>query len=279
MNTAGTLAATGLAVVFFGPAAQCMAQDSATQSERLSAGGASQPDCITDGRLGVGAARLELTFPDSHLRLERSQIRAWVKHAADAVRHYYGRFPVAAARLELKAIDGREVSGGTTYGRAGSIPLIVIRLGRDAGESALDRDWVMAHELVHLSIPAVPAQSHWLEEGIATSVEPITRAQVGQLSSERVCVWGDMVTGLPHGMPGPGDHGLDHTPTWGAHVLGRCVVLPRGGHGNPQAHGQPQRTAGCAPRRIGCGRHDPARMAGGAGPRGGRRSGRRAGVE
>jgi hypothetical protein len=222
MNTAGTFAATGLVMLSFGAAAPCMAQESATsEAERPASGDVSQADCVTGGTLQVGAARLELSFPDSRLMLEPSQICAWVEHAADAVRHYYGRFPVAAARIELKASDGREVSRGTTYGRAGSVPLIVIRLGRDADQGALDRDWVMAHELVHLSIPAVPQESHWLEEGIATYVEPIARAQIGQLSSERV--WGDMVTGMQHGMPGPGDHGLDHTPTWGRTYWGGAL--------------------------------------------------------
>lgn len=77
----------------------------------------------------------------------------------------------------------------------------------------LRRDWVVAHELVHLGFPSVDESHHWMEEGLATYVEPIARARAGQLLAAKV--WSDLVEGLPQGLPAPGDRGLDHTPTWG----------------------------------------------------------------
>lgn len=70
----------------------------------------------------------------------------------------------------------------------------------------------MTHEMVHLAFPGVARKHHWIEEGLATYVEPIARARDGELSAEKV--WGDMVRGMPQGLPQPGDQGLDFTRTW-----------------------------------------------------------------
>ena len=79
----------------------------------------------------------------------------------------------------------------------------------------------MTHEMVHLAFPSVPDEHHWIEEGIATYVEPIARAQVGDLSPE--IVWRELVDGLPKGLPAPGDHGLDNTHTWGRTYWGGAL--------------------------------------------------------
>jgi hypothetical protein len=51
-----------------------------------------------------------------------------------------------------------------------------------------------------------------LQEGAATYVEPIARAQAGQLSPERV--WAEFALDMPNGLPAEGDRGLDFTATW-----------------------------------------------------------------
>jgi hypothetical protein len=75
--------------------------------------------------------------------------------------------------------------------------------------------------MVHLAFPSVPAQHHWIEEGLATYVEPIARARIGELTPEKV--WGDMVKGMPNGMPRPDDRGLDFTHTWGRTYWGGAL--------------------------------------------------------
>jgi predicted metalloprotease with PDZ domain len=70
----------------------------------------------------------------------------------------------------------------------------------------------MTHEMVHLAFPSVARKHHWIEEGLATYIEPIARARAGELTAEKV--WGDMVRGMPQGLPQPGDRGLDVTHTW-----------------------------------------------------------------
>jgi hypothetical protein len=79
----------------------------------------------------------------------------------------------------------------------------------------------MVHEMAHLAFPSVPDQHHWLEEGLATYIEPLARFGTGQLG--RAAVWGDLVQGLPKGLPKSGDQGLDHTPTWGRTYWGGAL--------------------------------------------------------
>ena len=44
----------------------------------------------------------------------------------------------------------------------------------------------MTHELVHAAFPDVAEEHHWIEEGIATYVEPIARVQIGDLTPEKI---------------------------------------------------------------------------------------------
>jgi hypothetical protein len=70
-------------------------------------------------------------------------------------------------------------------------------------------------------VPSVPERSHWLEEGIATYVEPIARVQTGELSAQSI--WADMFRGMRKGLPKDGDRGLDNTPTWGRTYWGGAL--------------------------------------------------------
>jgi len=146
-------------------------------------------------------------------------IDAWIERAALAVSTYYGRFPVERLRVVIDATEGSGPAHGMTYGFMP--PLIRMQLGRDTKLSTLERDWVMTHEMVHLALPRLADRHRWLEEGAATYVEPIARAQAGQLEHEQV--WRDLVHGLPHGLPRAGDKGLDHTPTWGRTYWGGAL--------------------------------------------------------
>ena len=105
------------------------------------------------------------------------------------------------------------------YGWRG--PLITISLGRDATEATLRDDWELTHEMVHLALPSLPDPHHWLEEGLATYVEPIARARALILTPEQA--WADLVNGLPKGQPEAGDRGLDRTPTWGRTYWGGAL--------------------------------------------------------
>ncbi len=75
--------------------------------------------------------------------------------------------------------------------------------------------------MVHLGIPNLPRAHRWLEEGIATYVEPLARARAGTLTVEEV--WAGLVKGLPNGLPQAGDQGLDRTHTWGRTYWGGAL--------------------------------------------------------
>jgi len=148
-------------------------------------------------------------------------LRAWIQDAADAVQTYYGRFPVRQLRIAVTGTPGRGVQSGITYTYGGA--LIRVSVGRDSSAADLKRDWVMTHEMVHLTQPELDERYVWLQEGLATFVEPIARAQAGQLSEEKV--WGDMVRDMPKGLPAAGDRGLDNTSTWGRTYWGGAMFL------------------------------------------------------
>ncbi len=160
--------------------------------------------------LTVAGGRLEVVFAEA-AGLDRAPVLAWIRRSAVAVSTYFGRFPVKRVGILVVAEDGDRVGHATTFGLEGSA--IRIHVGRSAGAAAFERDWVLVHEMVHLALPTVPRESLWLQEGNATYVEPIARAQAGQLDAATVWRWS--LEGMPKGLPGPGDRGLDQTPSWG----------------------------------------------------------------
>jgi hypothetical protein len=176
-------------------------------------------DTLPATRIDAGGGTLQVAFGSGPLDLPRQVILDWVTRSVRAVAAYYGRLPDPHARLLIVPIDGAGVRGGTTFGYNGAASRILI--GRESTERHLERDWVLVHELVHHGMPNLADEHHWMEEGLATYVEPIARAQTGELSVQTV--WGDLVDGLPKGLPKAGDRGLDHTPTWGRTYWGGAL--------------------------------------------------------
>ncbi len=176
-------------------------------------------DALAPAQLTVENARIDVSFSPGSTELTRSHLLDWVTVSARGVTHYYGQFPVSHVRVLLALEEGAGVRSGTTHG--GQDPAIKIWLGRFTDAEMLRRDWVMTHEMVHLAFPNVPETQHWLEEGLATYVEPLARLSVGQVPAEKV--WQDLVEGLPHGLPMPGDQGLDYTHTWGRTYWGGAL--------------------------------------------------------
>src|SRR5262249_25446906 len=145
------------------------------------------------------------------LNLPDSSIHGWIGNAAQAVATYFGRFPVAHARILVRPIDGRSgVGPGTTWGnRRGAAGFTRIGVGRLSEQSVLDDDWMMTHELTHMAFPDIEGdgrEHHWIEEGMATYVEPVARAQAGQMSADTV--WLEMARSMWQGLPREGDQGL-----------------------------------------------------------------------
>jgi hypothetical protein len=173
--------------------------------------------------LKIGGASLQIDFAVGPLDLPPAQILPWIQRAAQAVTVYYGRFPVPRARiLIVPASDRHGVMQGTTWGDMHGMPGFTrIRLGQHTTEKELQEDWTMTHELVHMAFPSLPDDQHWMEEGLATYIEPIARVQAGELPAGKV--WQDMIEGMPKGEPQPGDRGIDHTHTWGRTYWGGAL--------------------------------------------------------
>jgi len=171
--------------------------------------------------LTVGGATISVEIEPGDLNLPRIRILDWVRRSACAVTEYYSGFPVRNVRVKIAPMsEGKGVLFGRTV-LIDQTPVIRVGLSRFATDSSLREDWVMTHEMVHLAFPSVADEHHWIEEGIATYVEPIARAQVGDLSPE--IVWRELVDGLPKGLPAPGDRGLDNTHTWGRTYWGGAL--------------------------------------------------------
>lgn len=170
-------------------------------------------------RIDVGGGTLSVAFGPGEVQLSHDTVLAWVTRSVRAVAGYFGRLPDSNARLLIVPAAGSGIQGGTTWGFRGAASRI--QIGHDTTEEQLARDWVLVHELVHHGLPNLDDDHHWMEEGLATYVEPIARTQAGELSVETV--WGDMVKGLPQGLPRPGDEGLDHTHTWGRTYWGGAL--------------------------------------------------------
>ncbi len=154
---------------------------------------------------------IHVGFAPGELVLPKTRILARISEAASAVSTYYGHFPVASVRFLVVPVEGESVRGGPTWGSRGAS--IRILLGRDTGEEALHRDWVMTHEMVHLALPDMSRRYNWLSEGLAVYIEPIARVQAGELAAKSI--WADMKRDMPKGLPKPGDQGLDYDATWG----------------------------------------------------------------
>jgi hypothetical protein len=152
-------------------------------------------------------------------RFDETAIVAWVSKEAAAVAAFYGRLPVPKMLVVVRAVPGKRVRFGTTMGNAGAA--IAVDVGEDVGTSALDDDWVLAHEMIHTALPDLDTPHHWLEEGLATYVEPLARARDGLTSS--ATPWREWVRGMPNGLPGSDDRGLDRTPTWGRTYWGGAL--------------------------------------------------------
>ncbi len=173
--------------------------------------------------LKIGGATIQVDFAPGDFDLKREEILHWIEAAATAVSTYFGQFPITRARILIVPIaDKSGVLTGTTWGDVGGYPAFTrMRLGQHTSANDLATDWTMTHELVHMGFPSLPDDYHWLEEGLATYVEPIARVQAGGLTAEQI--WGDMYRDMSKGEPPPAGEGLNHTHTWASTYWGGAL--------------------------------------------------------
>lgn len=172
-----------------------------------------------DLRLVVAGGNIDVAIAGNASPLDKHRIEVWIRRSASAIAAYFGRFSVEHWSLLVTLNEGDHIGPATTWGHPTSMTHIA--LGRNVSESALHDDWVMVHEMTHLALPTLPQRNAWFMEGNATYVEPIARAQWGQLTPQEVWRWA--VDDMPKGQPHDGDEGLDHTHTWGRTYWGGAM--------------------------------------------------------
>ena len=177
-------------------------------------------ETLPAAQVKAGGATIDVSFTPGSLDLSHQAVLRWVGRSAEAVTAYYGRFPVRNIQIRVHPVEGESgIFDGTTWGYRGGYTRIAV--GQHTSQRQLDSDWMLTHEMTHMAFPDVPDPHHWIEEGIATYVEPIARAQAGQLSVEKV--WRDMARDMPQGEPGARDRGLDNTRSWGRTYWGGAM--------------------------------------------------------
>jgi hypothetical protein len=176
--------------------------------------------CLDPYTLSSGGGSIEITFQTGDFDAGADAVRKWISNAAQAVSVYFGRFPVPLTRIAVRPVPERSgIFNAVTY--PDTPPRTRIAVGQLTSSADFDDDWTLTHELSHLAFPNVPRQHHWMEEGMATYVEPVARVQTGNLTPERI--WADMVRDMPKGVPAPNSAGLDQTRSWANTYWGGAV--------------------------------------------------------
>ena len=164
-------------------------------------------------------AHVHFAIAAGKMKASDADLTKWLETAGHAVSDFYGRFPIDQTLIVAIPSRGDGVGFGRTM--AGGGASILIDVGRDADAQALAGDWVAVHEMIHLAYPSMGREHAWIEEGLATYLEPIVRVRAGM--TDEATVWGEFVRMLPNGLPREGSQGLERTPSWGSVYWGGAL--------------------------------------------------------
>ncbi len=123
--------------------------------------------------LSAGNTTITVTSRGSTPDVGQASVDEWVARSAAIVRGYFGEFPVPAVTLRITTADGGAMGSGKTYGYPQ--PRIEVTMGQHTSLAALSDDWVLVHEMTHLSLPAMVDEHNWLAEGVAVYVEGVAQ--------------------------------------------------------------------------------------------------------
>jgi hypothetical protein len=172
-------------------------------------------------RVQIEDEALDLALLPGAFEAGEPAVLSWVETAGRAVRAYYGRSSIRRALIVVVPRSGHGVGFARTLGNGGAS--IVADVGEHTSAADFAASWALVHELLHVSFPKLPREQTWIEEGMATYVEPLVRARAGLLPPEEV--FGHFHARMPLGQPGPGDQGLDRTHTWARTYWGGALFF------------------------------------------------------
>jgi hypothetical protein len=193
----------------------CMRSGGAGELRRSPSG---EPRAI-DVRL-EGNALVRLSVEAGELRASDEELVRWVLRSARAIEGYFGRFPLPRAEVIVLPVHGDGVRNATTTPEGGGT--ITIEVGERTVRRALDGDWVLVHEMVHLAQPHLEGHP-WFGEGQAVYVELLARAAAGFVPAEQV--WSELMEGVPEALPALERTGLDEDPGWAATYWGGALFF------------------------------------------------------
>ncbi len=180
-------------------------------------------------QLTIGGAILQIDFANGPtLDLPLDAILKHIQMAASAVTAYYGRFPVARARILVVPVPGgrgEEIQGTTWGGVDGYQGFTRLRIAQHTTDEDLKRR--LGHHTRN--------GSHGFRQHARRSA--LDRRRPGHLHrapgachdrrTEAKKVWADMVHGMRPGRAETGRRGPRSYPYLGAHLLGRGALLLR----------------------------------------------------
>jgi predicted metalloprotease with PDZ domain len=174
---------------------------------------------LTMSRVTAGGGTIEVAMAPGERTISNGDVADWVQRSAVAVAGFYGRFPVSRTVVFVLPGGQRPVGFGTAMGGGGAS--IIMWIGRTATEADLHGDWTLIHEMAHLGLPNLPRRHRWMEEGLATYVEPVARVRLGLTRPEEF--WSELMHGLPRGQLRPGEVGFDDAGRWGTTYWGGAL--------------------------------------------------------
>lgn len=153
----------------------------------------------------VPGGTIDVIFSPDRFEDSGKALLNWVETSAQAVSYYYGKFPVPHLSVIIRDQSRRGIGYGSAHGTLK--PYIQINVGSATTKAQFDDDWVLTHEMVHLGFPSIKGDHSWLEEGMATYIEPFARIKVNTNTPE--AAWGDLARHLPRDLPRNGDNGME----------------------------------------------------------------------
>src|SRR5579871_1036408 len=106
----------------------------------------------------VGDATLAIFIDSDQFELGMAALLDWVRRYANAVTAYFGRFPVANARVYIAVQQNGRVSNGASYGEGGAHCRISVGQATTLKERYSEQE--LTHEMVHYSFPSVADRHH-----------------------------------------------------------------------------------------------------------------------
>ncbi|MDF2763764.1 MAG: hypothetical protein K0S81_758, partial [Rhodospirillales bacterium] len=174
------------------------------------------PLSLAEGEAAAAArspqGAIELVVMGGPLAADVDEIADWVEATALANADLWRGFPVARSTVVILPTPGRtNVPFGRVIATGGIMVLVLV--GSEIEARGLYDEWVLVHEFIHLGTPQIRDTGAWLNEGLATYLEPIIRYRAGWRSAESV--WEEWTGWMGRGVA-PMSRGLSGgRPYWG----------------------------------------------------------------